>query len=406
MALRIISEANRCLQCKKPLCRESCPVSTNIPHAIKLFKENKLMEAGKELFANNPLSMICSIVCDHEAQCAGHCVLNKKGSPIIFYEIERFISDAYLDRMKIEDAPRKGKRVAVIGAGPAGMTVAIELAKNGYDITLFDDNDKIGGMLQYGIPAFRLPKHQIDRYLNVMTKMGIRFRPNTTIGGALTISHLFRDGYAAIFAGTGVWRPKTLGIEGESLPNVHFGISYLANPNAYDLGERVAIIGMGNVAMDVARTALRHGSEYVAAYARSKKTAASEHEVDLARLDGVDFVFGRAIERITLDGPIFKVAIFDENNKVVDYEKEREAVKADSVIIAVSQAPKNKLLLTTEGLGATEKGLLATNENCMTTCPGVFAAGDVVHGSHTVVAAVEEAKRAAAAMMRYMEKTE
>ncbi len=404
MGLRIINEANRCLQCKKPLCVEGCPAHTSIPQAIGLLKENRLLDAGKLLFDNNPLSLVCAIVCDHEAQCNGHCVLGKKGSPIAFYEIEQFISDAYLDRMEIGRIPQKGKQAAVIGAGPAGMTVGIVLAANGYGVTVFDDNEKIGGMLQYGIPDFRLPRSILSRYKKVMQRMGIQFRPNTTLGGALTISDLFRDGYASVFIGTGVWRPKTLGINGESLANVHYGVSYLANPNAYELGDNVAVIGMGNVAMDVARTALRYGSRHVTLYARSRRIAASEHEMDLARLDGAEFVFGKAIEKISASGPVFRTAIFGEDGSIQGYEEERDSVQADSTIIAVSQAPKNKLLLTTEGLEATEKGLLFTDEKCMTTCEGVFAAGDVVHGSNTVVAAVDEAKRAARAMMEYMER--
>ena len=404
MGLMIVSEAERCLQCRKPMCREGCPAHTNIPQAIQMFKEHRLMDAGKELFENNPLSLVCSIVCDHEAQCTGHCILGRKGNPVLFYEIERFISDAYLDRLKISAVQKKGKRVAVIGAGPSGMTVAMILAMHGYSITLFDDNNSIGGMLRYGIPEFRLPKSILGRYQDVMQRLGIAFRPNTALGEALTIDNLFRDGYASIFAGTGVWRPKSLGIEGESLPNVHFGISYLANPSAYELGESLAVIGMGNVAMDVARTALRHGVQRVTLYARSKRIAASEQEVALAKLDGAEFVFGRAIAKISQAGPIFRVARFDESDQVIGYEEVMEEAKADATIVAVSQAPKNKLLLTTDGLKATERGLLATDENCMTSCAGVFAAGDVVHGSRTVVEAVEEAKRAAAAMMRYMEK--
>ena len=270
MALRIVTEANRCLQCKKPLCQEGCPIHTPIPKAIALFRENRLMDAGKMLFENNPMSAICSIVCDHEAQCAGHCVLGRKSSPVTFYAIERFISEAYLDRMKMEKPAPKGKKTAVIGAGPAGLTAAIELAKAGYEVTLFDDNDHIGGMLYYGIPEFRLPKNLLSKYQKVMNHMGIQFRPNTSFGESLRIQDLFRDNYASVFIGTGVWRPKTLGIPGESLANVHFGVSYLANPDAYVLGERVAIIGMGNVAMDVARTALRHGAQQVTLYARSK----------------------------------------------------------------------------------------------------------------------------------------
>ncbi len=403
MALSIISEANRCLQCTKPMCREGCPIHTPIPDVIKKLKEHHLMEAGEELFENNPMSLICSIVCDHQAQCAGHCVLGRKGSPVAFYPIEEFISDAYLDRMKIDPPKKKDKSVAVIGGGPAGMTAAIILAKHGYEVTIFDDNEHIGGMLYYGIPEFRLTKTILARYKKVMQKMGIKIRPNTTIGEALDIDALFRDGYAAVFIGTGVWRPKSLGIEGESLPNVHFGISYLENPGEFNLGENVAIIGMGNVAMDVARTALRHGSQKVTMYARSKRIAASEHEMDYARLDGAEFEFGMAIERIEPEGPVFKVAIFDENDKVTGYEKELAHVKADSTILAVSQAPKNKLILTTERLEGNERGLLITDDNCMTTREGVFAAGDVVHGSNTVVAAADEAKKAAYAIMKYLE---
>ena len=403
MALMIMNEANRCLQCKVPMCQKGCPIHTPIPEVIKKFKENRLMDAGKQLFENNPMSVFCAIVCDHQAQCAGHCVLGRKGSPVSFFSIERFVSEAYLDRVRFEKPEKKGKRVAVIGSGPAGLTTAVELAVNGYDVTIFDDNDHIGGMLRYGIPEFRLSKTLLDRYRRILDRLDIQFRPNTVLGEALTIDNLFRDGYASVFVGTGVWRPKNLGIEGESNPNVHFGISYLANPGAFRLGASVAVIGMGNVAMDVARTALRHGAENVTLYARSKRIAASDHEVDYARLDGAEFVFGHAIEKITEEGPVFRIAIFDEEDKVVGYEEELRQVKADSVILAVSQAPKNKLILTTAGLEGNEKGLLITDENGMTTREGVFAAGDVVHGSRTVVAAADEAKRTALAMIRYME---
>lgn len=402
MSVTILTEANRCLHCKHPLCQEGCPTHTPIPQVIELFQAQKLMEAGSMLFANNPLSLVCAIVCDHEEQCTGHCVLAKKGAPVAFYGIERFISDAYLDRMQPSSVERKGKKAAVIGAGPAGMTVAFVLAQAGYDLTIFDDNDRIGGMLSFGIPDFRLSKTILQRYRKAFEQLHIQFRPSTAVGEALTIDDLFRDGYASVFIGTGLWRPKNLGIEGESLANVHFGISYLANPDAYALGLRVAVIGMGNVAMDVARTALRHGAQEVALYARSKRVAASEHEMTYARLDGAEFVFGHAIQKITPEGPVFKVAKFDGEDNVVGYEDTPVCIPADSTILAVSQAPKNKLVLTTEGLEANERGLLITDENCATTVEGVFAAGDVVRGTSTVVAAVDEAKRAAAAMMAYM----
>ena len=260
MAVHVINEANRCLNCKKPMCMQGCPIHTPIPMMIKAFKEGNLNEAGEMLFENNPMSMICSLVCNHENQCEGHCVLGRKGEPVHISSIENYVSDTYFDKMQIPCQPKNGKKVAVIGAGPAGITIAILLAKKGYGVTIFDSRDKIGGVLQYGIPAFRLPKSILERYKNKLREIGIKIRPNTTIGGALEIKDLFRDGYQSIFIGTGVWRPKTLGIKGESLGNVHFAIDYLANPDSYDLGDHVAIIGMGNSAMDVARTALRKGS--------------------------------------------------------------------------------------------------------------------------------------------------
>ncbi len=403
MALHIVSEANRCLQCKKPLCQQGCPVHTPIPQMIALFKENRMMEAGKALFANNPMSLVCAIVCDHEAQCTGHCVLNHKGQPVHFYEIEEFVSDAYLDRMTADRKPWNGKTAAVIGSGPAGMTVAFILAWNGYGVTIFEEKDRIGGMLQYGIPDFRLPKSILDRYKQRLLDIGVRIRPHVVMGGDLMIDNLFRDGYSAVFVGTGVWRPTTLGIEGETLANVHFGISYLARPISYTIGETVAVIGMGNVAMDVARTAFRHGARRVMMFQRGNKSPASEHERQYAQLDGAEFFFGKSIQRITPKGPVFRNSVLNEQGRPVGVEGEEELVPADTVIIAINQGPKDKLVNTTHGLEATERGLLKVDENNMTTRAGVFAAGDVVHGSLTVVHAVEDAKRAAAGMMRYME---
>ncbi len=406
MALHIVAEANRCLNCKKPRCQQGCPVHTPIPTVIRLFKENRLMEAGEMLFENNPLSAVCAIVCNHEKQCAGNCIRGIKETPVHFSSIEEYISDMYLDRLTVRRPEKKKQWAAVIGCGPAGMTVAIKLAQAGYPVTVFEWKGKIGGLLQYGIPAFRLPKSFLDRYQARMEEMGITIRTNTTIGSVLMIDELVRDGYASIFIGTGAEKPRTLGLEGESLGNVLFGLNYLANPSGHKLGERVAVIGMGNAAMDVARTALRNGSRHVTLYARSKNVTASSSEVSYAELDGAEFVFGMQIQKITEEGPVFLKAIFDENDKIVGFEDEPVLMPADSTVISISQVPRGKLVRTTDGLDADEHGTLIVDENCMTTRPGVFAAGDVVTGAKTVVHAVDGAKKAAEAMIRYMEAEE
>ncbi len=403
MSLHIENEAARCLGCKVPMCQKGCPVSTPIPQVIGLFKENKVMEAGKVLFENNPLSFMCATVCDHGSQCYGHCVLGKKGIPVQFFEIEKFVSDTYLARMKYERAPSNGKSVAVIGCGPAGMTAAIVLAKNGYDVTIFESKDMIGGMTQYGIPEFRLGHPVFVRYKKLLLSLGIKVRPNTTIGGALKIEDLFRDGYASIFVGTGAWRPRTLNIQGESLAHVHYGISYLENPSHHDLGTDVVIIGMGNVAMDVARTAFRGGAQNVTLVSNSLHATASEHEMDYTRLDGAEFVYGKSVTRITEKGPMFRTVLFDDDGNVTGFADDEALMPATAVVIAVSQMPKDKLIQSTYHLEGNDRGLLVVDENSMTTREGVFAAGDVVTGPKTVVHAVAGAKKAAEAMMRYME---
>lgn len=404
MSLHIENEAARCLNCKVPLCQKGCPISTPIPQIIQMFKEGKVMEAGKTLFENNPLSFICATVCDHGSQCYGNCVLGKKGTPVQFFEIEKFISDTYLARMSYDRKPSNGKSVGVIGCGPAGMTAAIVLAREGYDVTIFESKDMIGGMTQYGIPEFRLGHPVFVRYKKLLLGLGIKVRPNTTIGGALKIEDLFRDGYSAIFVGTGAWRPRTLNIQGESLAHVHYGISYLENPSHHDLGTNVVIIGMGNVAMDVARTAFRGGAQKVTLVSNSLHATASEHEMDYTRLDGADFVFGKSVTRITEEGPMFRTVKFNDEGEAVGFEDDEELMSATSVVIAVSQMPKDKLIQSTYRLEGDDRGLLVVDENYMTTREGVFAAGDVVTGPKTVVHAVEGAKKAAQAMIRYMER--
>ena len=403
MAVHIVEEANRCLGCKKAMCQlRGCPVHTPIPQVIDLFKQKKIDEAGALLFENNPMSAVCSIVCNHSNQCEGSCVQGRRGTSIHFSSIESFVSGAYLDRAEFAAPEPCGKSVAVIGSGPAGITAAIKLAQKGCEVTVFEQRSEIGGVLEYGIPEFRLPKTLVQKYRKVMCSLGVQIRPSTTIGGALHIDDLLRDGYDAVFVGTGTWRARKLGIPGETRGNVAFGIDYLVNPASTHVGEDVAVIGVGNVAMDVARQALRHGARTVTLYARSKHVSASSEEVEYAELEGAEIVYGKAICAIDDDGPVFKTAVFDEDDKVVGYEDELDHVKCDTVIIAASQLPKNKLVLTTDGLSANDRGLLEVGEDGQTTVPGVFAAGDVVNGPLTVVHAVAGAKVAVDGMLEYL----
>ncbi|MBO5623209.1 MAG: NAD(P)-dependent oxidoreductase [Butyrivibrio sp.] len=392
MSVHVIDEANRCLQCPNPRCRENgCPIHTNIPEMIRLFKENRMMEAAEMLFENNPLSMICSLVCNHGNQCEGNCVRGIKGEPIHISSIENYISDSCFERLDLTPAPSNGMKAAVIGAGPAGITIAIILALKGYSITVFETHDKIGGILRYGIPEFRLPKSILDRYYKKMRELGIKFRPNFSIGGSTGIRDLLEDGYKSVFIGTGAWRPKKLGVPGETFGNVFYAINYLNNPDVYELGDRVVIIGAGNAAMDVARTAIRHGSREVVVYVRGEEVSASPEEFEYAKVDGVKFEYKKAIVRIEDDGPVFK-----------DAEGKENLVPADSVIIAISQVPQDRIVTREKDLKLNENGNLATDSHGETSLPGVFASGDVVTGAKTVVAAVAVSKQIAEDMDRYM----
>ena len=392
MSVHVIDEANRCLQCPNPRCRENgCPIHTNIPEMIRLFKENRMMEAAEMLFENNPLSMICSLVCNHGNQCEGNCVRGIKGEPIHISSIENYISDSCFERLDLTPAPSNGMKAAVIGAGPAGITIAIILALKGYSITVFETHDKIGGILRYGIPEFRLPKSILDRYYKKMRELGIKFRPNFSIGGSTGIRDLLEDGYKSVFIGTGAWRPRKLGVPGETFGNVFYAINYLNNPDVYQLGDKVVIIGAGNAAMDVARTAIRHGSREVVVYVRGEEVNASPEEFEYAKVDGVKFEYKKAIVRIEDEGPVFR-----------DAEGKENLVPADSIIIAISQVPQDRIVTREKDLKLNENGNLATDSHGETSLPGVFASGDVVTGAKTVVAAVAVSKQIAEDMDRYM----
>lgn len=371
---------------------------------IQLLLSGHLDEAGWKLFENNPLTTVCSLVCNHEKQCEGHCVLGKKGAPVHFSTIENYISSTYSSKMVKGPAPSNGVRVAIIGSGPAGLTIAVILARKGYQVTIFESKDKIGGVLRYGIPEFRLPKSVLDdfEYRHLRLK-GIKVRPNTVIGGAIGIDDLFRDGYKAIFIGTGVWQPNTLHIRGETLGHVHFGINYLNNPDSYHLGERVIVIGAGNAAMDVARTAMRKGVRFLQCFSRDEGVAASKHEFEYAVLEGVEFVYNKAPVEIRDEGVIFADVVKKEDGTREIVPGSEQLYPADSVIISISQGPLNRIVNSTKGIDTNARGLIEADESGHTTRPGIFASGDVVNGARTVVEAVAHSKQVAQAMDEYMQ---
>lgn len=401
MGMHVIDEAKRCLNCKNPKCREGCPIRTPIPEMIRMLLEGKMNDAAEMLFENNPLSVICSLVCDHAKQCEGHCVRGVKGEPVHISSIENYISDTCLERVKLHEIKPNGMRIAVVGAGPAGITIAILMAYRGYKVTVFEIKEKIGGILRYGIPEFRLPKSILDRYYTKMKSLGILFRPNFALGGSTGVDDLLKDGYSAVFIGTGTWRPQRLNIPGETFGNVHYGINYLNNPDVYDLGERVIVVGSGNTAMDVARTAVRKGTAHVTVYSTKGVPSASEKEVEYAKLDGVKFEYFQTPMEIRDDGAVICEVERTEDGRRIKKTETAHFVPADTIIIAISQGPQDRIVNRSRELQVNEKGLIMTNEKGETTMRGIFASGDVVTGARTVVEAVKYSKMIADAMDEY-----
>lgn len=403
----LLLEADRCLLCKNARCKANCPISTEIPEVVKLFKEGKIMEAGEILFNNNPLSAVCAIVCPHEDQCKGNCIRGIKSEPVSFCEIEEYISREYLYQMKFDKVESRNERIAIIGAGPAGITLSIILARKGFKVTLFEVHEKIGGVLRYGIPEYRLKNSMIDRYEEILIELGVKIRPNTLIGPVITLDKLFFDGYKAVFIGTGVWNPKTLNIKGESLGNVHYAIDYLKAPQVYNLGKKVAVIGAGNVAMDAARVAKRSGAEEVYILYRKdfENMPCTRAELEEAKEDGIKFELFKAPIELTEDGVkyIETKNEVDESGRVntVTVEGTEGMFNCDSTIIAVSQSPRKNIVANTVGLETNKWGLLLTDEKGHTTREGVFASGDVVTGANTVVHAVAYAKVVADSIEEY-----
>ena len=406
----LMAEAQRCLKCKVARCKKACPISTDIPTIMNLFLEGNEAEAGRVLFENNPLSAICSIVCPHENNCYGNCVLGIKSNPIPFYSIEQYVSGEYIKSCEVEKPEKNGKRIAVIGAGPAGISMSIFMAQKGFRVTLMEAEDQIGGVLRYGIPDFRLPREKVDAYREVLRKLGVAVKPNCHIGyNHLLLEDMFIDGYDAIFLAVGTAKPNRLGLLGETLGHVHFAIDFLKSPKSYDLGKTVAVIGAGNVAMDVARTAIRQpGVEKVILLNNRREEDVTATKVEYAETleDGVDCRHLVSVLRITDDGLIaVDVDVIEGENGLI-YEENmlsRQNIQADTVVLAIGQGPASTLSEKAE-IATTLRGLFVVDENGMTNIPGVFAAGDVVSGPKTVVEAVAHTKRVAEQMVNYLSK--
>jgi len=399
--------SSRCLKCKVPQCRKNCPVSTPVPDVMRLFEEEKEREAAEMLFANNPLSAITSIVCPHERNCYGHCVLGKKSDPVEFFKIEQYLSAKYLDEYEPPAVEKKNIRVAVVGSGPAGITMSILLSLKGFRVTLMEARDKIGGVLRYGIPDFRLPRTIVDKYETILLKLGVRFKPNTFIGSSITLDDMFIDGYKAVFIAVGTAKPNKLGLLGETLGNVYYAIDYLKSPEAYRLGKNIVIVGAGNVALDAARIAVRRiepgGAVTVINSLPEEAMTGNKREIAEAVDEGIRFIHLQ--QTLKLEENIVKcVAVTaeqTENGTIYEEDFTRiTEIPADSIIVAIGQGPQGAVMADSN-VSKTQRGLVDADANGHTSSKGVFAAGDIVTGPKTVVEAVAFARKVADEIEKY-----
>lgn len=396
-----------CLKCKVALCTKHCPIATPIPEVLKLFEAGEQQEAAQMLFNNNPLSAICSIVCPHEKNCYGHCVLNKKGRPVEFFKVEQFLSERYLNEYNPPEVTKNNIRVAVIGAGPAGITMSILLSLKGFSVTLMEARVKQGGVLRYGIPDFRLPRHLIDQYAIILDKLGVRYKPNTFIGSSITLDDMLLDGYKAVFIAVGTAKPNKLGLLGETLGNVYYAIDYLKSPEAYHLGKNVVVVGAGNVALDAARIAIRsmgiNGSVTIINNGLEEDMRGNKHEIADAINEGVQFVHLLQAVKLEEDGVVCVAVTADKTADGVRYEEDFTCVRkipADSIILAIGQGPQGAVI-TDSQVSKTARGLVDVDESGHTSSLGIFAAGDIVTGPKTVVEAVAFARRVAAEIEKF-----
>jgi len=409
-----VNEAKRCLHCKVPLCRKGCPISQDIPDWIHELSMGNMGNAMKIINEKSNLPAVCGRVCPHEKQCEGHCVLAKKGKGIRVGKLERFVADFDGDMGLIRDklVQKTRGRVAVIGSGPAGLSIAGDLARKGFSVEIFEMEPEPGGVLMFGIPEYRLPKDVVRREIKKIEELGVVFHCNTTIGQQLTIDDLFERGFDAIFMGTGTGKPKKLVIPGRNLKGVRQAIYFLRRVSLYNEGNlsrdevvvheghRVFVIGCGNTAMDAARTAIRMGaSDVQVVYHRTiDDMSALRSEYDEAVAEGVRFNWESSIVEIHDDNG-------ELNEVVIEHKGERRTEKADKVIMAVGSAPASRIVSTTTGIDVDERGYVLTREEPygMTTRKGVFAGGDVVNRPSTVVLAMRDAKMVAEGIAQYVD---
>jgi glutamate synthase (NADPH) small chain len=413
-----LTEARRCLKCKKPLCVKGCPIENRIPDIIRAIEEKDYRRAIDIINENSNLAVICARVCPHNDQCEGACVLGRKGEGIKISKLERFLAEK---EMELALNRLRGK-VAVIGSGPAGLSVAAILAKQNYRVTIFEAQQNAGGVLRYGIPDYRLPNELVDKQIEIVRNLGVRIETGVVIGEDLTLDQLFAMGYQAIFIGTGTGLAKKLGVEGENLPGTMQAIYFLETvslirdgslpdrPYPVQPGNRVLVVGAGNVAVDAARTALRLGARSVEVVdvVPEKERRASDKEYEEALLEGVTFRFQTSVARILGDRKVEGVVLQEFARRVSGRESviipvpgtERRAA-CDRVIIAIGQKPFARIVSTTTGIKTSDKGYVITESEPyygMTTREGVFAAGDVVHEPKTVILAMREGRRVAEAI--------
>jgi glutamate synthase (NADPH/NADH) small chain len=422
-------EASRCLNCKNPRCVAQCPVSISIPEFIGHVLKGELQAAADTIARDSSLPSVCGRVCPQESQCEGACILGIKGEPVAIGKLERFVGDWKIEHgRKEEQRPEpNGHRVAIIGSGPAGLACAGDLAKLGYEVRVFEALHKVGGVLVYGIPEFRLPKERIvAREIDSLRRLGVVFETDTIAGRTLTVDSLLdEEGYDAVFIGSGAGLPRFMGIEGENLNGVVSANEFLTRTNlmhAYDeeydtpiyAGRRAVVVGGGNVAMDAVRTAKRLGAEATIVYRRSEvELPARVEEVHHAKEEGIEFrMLTNPIEVLGTDkGWVRAIRCVemelgepDESGRRSPVVKEGSEfeIECDVVIMALGTSPNPLIAATTDGLETNRRGCIVADDEGRTSREGVFAGGDIVTGAATVILAMGAGRRAAKAIDEYV----